>query len=593
MLDVISTPMNDLRDNHQVSCWMDITRGQFPNSKPIEGPVKVGENLTMAIYIKDKKESTDIRVKDCYAYDAREDAVRGGQPITIMMLTSDQGCPLNNKVMDFWKTTTATGSSGASVVAYTTISAFKFPEKESVFLTCNVELCTNGCLTFCNDDTSRSHTLSPAFNASDHNSPVHRHLTNVSFVTTRVSTTTPSAINFEKEDERERESDGNLFLDPDIRRRKNPRIHRISIRPASHETEETEDVDVILNGDVNPKADFARLVFQGTDPPMTSGESEGDSRVGNLQDESTTVNPDESETTTPETASTPASDDESEKQSTTPSSEATTTSDTSTDASAATTLTPTSNDTSATTTSPLDITTQSSSDLEARTTQASDATETTTGKTADLQQSKQNNITESDSQKRNREGKARSQELEDDKDNNSDDILSIKPVFNGGVKGGIKGGTKGGSSSSERRVKNSSLRKYPAFLPRPPVASARRRAKKEDRIGSSVSSSSRSSSSRRRNSSSNRNRRRDANRRNRNNSNNNNRRRKLVTQASSRDASVSSRNSGVGWRMEPLPSSHDPGHSDIPFRASRQSRRYARPPWNQPSAPVSSYHRRA
>lgn len=114
-------PMTGPKDkHHSVSCWMDITRGSFPHAKPIEGPVKVGENLTMAIYIKDRKETTDLRVKDCYAYDSREGAIGGGQPI--LQLTSEQGCPLNNKLIGHWKTTSETGTSGATVLAYATVS---------------------------------------------------------------------------------------------------------------------------------------------------------------------------------------------------------------------------------------------------------------------------------------------------------------------------------------------------------------------------------------------------------------------------------------------------------------------------------------
>lgn len=102
---------------------MDITRGVYPNAIPIEGPVKVGENLTMAIYIRDRKEMTDLRVKDCYAYDSREDAVNGGK--AKIMLTTDQGCPNDPNLIGFWKTTTPTSGTnddGATVMAYTTIN---------------------------------------------------------------------------------------------------------------------------------------------------------------------------------------------------------------------------------------------------------------------------------------------------------------------------------------------------------------------------------------------------------------------------------------------------------------------------------------
>lgn len=49
-LDRPQVPMSGALTSN-VDCWMDVTRGTFPNSVPIEGPVKVGENLTMTIYV--------------------------------------------------------------------------------------------------------------------------------------------------------------------------------------------------------------------------------------------------------------------------------------------------------------------------------------------------------------------------------------------------------------------------------------------------------------------------------------------------------------------------------------------------------------
>lgn len=63
---------------------------------------------------------TDLRVKDCYAFDSRENAANGGAPI--LQITTSQGCPTAPKLVDFWRTTTDTGTSGATVLAYTTLS---------------------------------------------------------------------------------------------------------------------------------------------------------------------------------------------------------------------------------------------------------------------------------------------------------------------------------------------------------------------------------------------------------------------------------------------------------------------------------------
>ena len=44
------------------------------------------------------------------------------------------------KLIGYWRTTSETGSSGASIIAYNNITAFKFPDKMQVFLTCNIEV---------------------------------------------------------------------------------------------------------------------------------------------------------------------------------------------------------------------------------------------------------------------------------------------------------------------------------------------------------------------------------------------------------------------------------------------------------------------
>ena len=177
-----------------VDCWMDITRGTFPSSIPIEGAVKVGENLTMTIYIKDGKRMTDLRVKDCYAFDSREDAANGGDPI--LQITTEQGCPTKPKLIDSWRTTTETGTSGATVLAYTTITAFKFPERENVFLSCNVELCTNGCITFCNEHNNGTSLLPvPLDNSVTTSSPDSVSVTTTVTTTMRESSESGGEIN--------------------------------------------------------------------------------------------------------------------------------------------------------------------------------------------------------------------------------------------------------------------------------------------------------------------------------------------------------------------------------------------------------------
>ena len=117
-------------DQHKVNCWMDVTKGIFPNNHEIKGPVKVGENLTLAIYIQDSRKSTDVRVKDCYAYD-NEDAAKKDAP-ALLQLSDENGCPLIPKLINVWRRTINIANSDANLIAFTTV-------------TVSITLCANIC----------------------------------------------------------------------------------------------------------------------------------------------------------------------------------------------------------------------------------------------------------------------------------------------------------------------------------------------------------------------------------------------------------------------------------------------------------------
>lgn len=540
---------------HSVSCWMDITRGTFPHARPIEGPVKVGENLTMAIYIKDKKETTDLRVKDCYAYDSREDAIGGGKPI--IQLTSEQGCPLNNKLIGHWKTTTKTGTSGASVLAYATVSvskikslsfqeifnnltviffskAFKFPEKENVFLSCNVELCTNGCVTFCNEETSQ---LSPNFSLENKENN-HSNVSSSIMTTVTTTVTTPSTV---PSPSHEVEFD---LIDTRRANRISPQSIRRIPSPSNSDRVEHETDDDIAEVDVlseeSPSVrnietmDLARLLFQGevTTPPTTDATESPTSP----NDEMTTVTPNEGTTT-------PASSDSA----TTPvNSEMTSTSDAETTiADSPTTpasMSETKSDSEATTT-------PASSDENGNSTQTTAAIMSTTEST-DQMKDGQNSTKSTDDKAFGGASKGDSSN-EDSKGRSNEATPLIK------VEGGIKGGIKGAKGKNKISSPAAQLRKFPAFVPRrKPSAPVNSRSRSQS------SSSSRRRSHRRSNSSSRTNRRA---RHQSGNSNNRPQRR-----SSSGSSSAESRNS---WRMEPLPARFDSGLADVPFRSSGLSRR--------------------
>ncbi|KAG8224841.1 hypothetical protein J437_LFUL002288 [Ladona fulva] len=126
MLEVVNVPVS----TGNVNCWMDIRRGEYPNV------IKIGETLTILVYLKDEENLYDLRVRDCWAYDGED---YESPETNKLQLTDTEGCPKKQKLIHFWRRTYQTGKSGASVIAFNNITAFKFPDKMQVFLTCNIE----------------------------------------------------------------------------------------------------------------------------------------------------------------------------------------------------------------------------------------------------------------------------------------------------------------------------------------------------------------------------------------------------------------------------------------------------------------------
>ncbi|XP_058061727.1 mucin-2-like [Anopheles bellator] len=137
-LEVINVPTS----TGGVDCWMDIQRGTFPRIEPIPSIIKIGEALSVLVYLRDPKGEYDVSVKDCYAYDSADyDA-----PSTARLQLSDKnGCSRKKKLFGLWQKTTQTGDSGATLVVHNSIKAFKFPDRMQVFLKCDIEICRGGC----------------------------------------------------------------------------------------------------------------------------------------------------------------------------------------------------------------------------------------------------------------------------------------------------------------------------------------------------------------------------------------------------------------------------------------------------------------
>lgn len=136
-----------------VECWMELLVGEGPFAAPISGIVAIGDRMTMVIYARDQDGSFDIGVRDCYAYDNPDfESVNTNS----LQLTDGDGCPLKPKLMQQFLRTKSTGDSGATMLAYSYIQAFKFPDKMEIYMSCEVQICKGTCNNRCSPEVTDS-----------------------------------------------------------------------------------------------------------------------------------------------------------------------------------------------------------------------------------------------------------------------------------------------------------------------------------------------------------------------------------------------------------------------------------------------------
>ncbi|XP_059480529.1 uncharacterized protein LOC132199655 [Neocloeon triangulifer] len=140
-LEIEDQPIQKATETN-IECWMDIQVGDNPCGSPVKDRVKIGDQLSAVIYVKDGGAQYDILVKDCYAHDTENLNARNASSV---QLSDGRGCPRKEKLMGIFRKSQQTCSSGADIVAFAPISAFKFADRPDVFLTCIVELCPGGC----------------------------------------------------------------------------------------------------------------------------------------------------------------------------------------------------------------------------------------------------------------------------------------------------------------------------------------------------------------------------------------------------------------------------------------------------------------
>lgn len=118
---------------------MEVQEGKGPWSRQVGGIVPIGSPLTLVIAINDNSREFDMRVKQCSASDGSGSEV---------LLTDNNGCVLRKSLLTPFAKIRDFGGK-ATLVAYSHLFAFKFPDTLDIFVHCMVEVCRHGCPDSC------------------------------------------------------------------------------------------------------------------------------------------------------------------------------------------------------------------------------------------------------------------------------------------------------------------------------------------------------------------------------------------------------------------------------------------------------------
>ncbi|XP_046610392.1 uncharacterized protein LOC124300379 [Neodiprion virginianus] len=116
-------------------CYMEIRYGYGTTGTRVAGPVRVGDPLTLIIYMRSKYDGFDIVVNDCYAHNGGNKRIQ---------LIDQYGCPVDDKLISRFR-----GSWSESALFETQVFAymktFRFTGSPALYIECDVRMCHGRC----------------------------------------------------------------------------------------------------------------------------------------------------------------------------------------------------------------------------------------------------------------------------------------------------------------------------------------------------------------------------------------------------------------------------------------------------------------
>lgn len=116
-------------------CYMEIRAGYGANGARVSGPVRVGDPLTLLIYMRSAYDGFDIVVNDCVAHNGATKRIQ---------LIDEFGCPVDDKLISrFRGSWSESGVFETQVYAY--MKTFRFTGSPALYIECDVRMCHGRC----------------------------------------------------------------------------------------------------------------------------------------------------------------------------------------------------------------------------------------------------------------------------------------------------------------------------------------------------------------------------------------------------------------------------------------------------------------
>lgn len=133
------------RHSDGLMAWIELRLGANAFSGQEINKMTVGDEITLAVHLKDSGQNKDIRVRKCWAFDG--DILEESK--YVLEFYDFDACEESVLMSNF---TLITGTPNVSdILTYATLKAFKFPSTIHLHFTCAIEVCSNECLSKCKD----------------------------------------------------------------------------------------------------------------------------------------------------------------------------------------------------------------------------------------------------------------------------------------------------------------------------------------------------------------------------------------------------------------------------------------------------------